>query len=360
MRDRRASARVLKPTRGRSQLCMPAPVRSKCRTRVERADDAVLVEAVAPVGAAEVRAPHAVDLVRGAPARRRRRREHRMVVATAAAGCVRGSIASLRRSASRRTAARAVRPCSDVHVVGQRDALSGVGRRRGSSRPPRPAAARQQRRVGVQHGFVALIRNRAEHLALGGVASASIAQRLIGCGRRRTRASKRSGSACLRVHDHAVVHAAAPDVTGQSSADAVRDDGATSLLDVARRAAAESRATAAGRRSTACRGWHEAHEEARRECRACAPGRPTRSRRPSAPGSSPTNSARVTVRARGSRPAHLAVVAVSSRRGASRLKRRMSRHHAQKRRPRAGCAAARTAPFSDVPLYSSPCARCAR
>ena len=42
--------------------------------RAQRRDDAVLVEAPAPVGAAVARAPHRRDLAAGAPARRRRRR----------------------------------------------------------------------------------------------------------------------------------------------------------------------------------------------------------------------------------------------------------------------------------------------
>ena len=128
------------------------------------ARDPVLVEAVAQPGAAVISALRAVDLAVSRLRSHRRRRIERVVVGDALDDPFRvDRVRVVQRHQERR---RRVESLQDVHVVGQRD-RPATGAQVVVPCRPREATSRQQACVGVQHGLVRLVRDRAEHLALG-------------------------------------------------------------------------------------------------------------------------------------------------------------------------------------------------
>ena len=146
----------------------------------QRADDAVLVEAPAPVGAAVVGAAHAADLGVAALGGDALGGVDGVVVLEAPQHLRRVDfLAAVERD---QVLALGPQPLQVVHPVGD-----GAAARRPVGEvevPARPGGAppRQQRGVGVEDGLVALVGDRAEDLALGLAGVGEHRQRLVGVG----------------------------------------------------------------------------------------------------------------------------------------------------------------------------------
>ena len=155
--DRRHAARV---SAGASSK--PSP---KLAGDGETAVHPVLVEPVAPVGAAVVRAVHAADLRPATLRRDAGAGVDGMVVGHARDHPPRvDGVAAIERHAER---LRRLEPLQQVHVVGHAPRRRRVRRARGSSRPPRRRRRRGSSAGRVEDGLVALVGNGAEDRALG-------------------------------------------------------------------------------------------------------------------------------------------------------------------------------------------------
>ena len=163
--------------------------------------------------------------------------------------------------------------------------------------------------------------------------------------------------ATSRLHEHARGRAADA-LHRRAQADAVAKR-RHELLDVARRAAADRAPLRPLVHRQHAVVVEEAHEVARRESRACAPGRSTRSPRPSARGSRRRTAANSAARRRYSPSVELVAADSSSARRFA-IEAQDVADHAVERRPRRDCAAARTACSAWCRCIRARSPRCAR